>query len=348
MPIPGYLLYQGTSAIMVSIVIISILAGTDWLDGIMARREGPTVLGGLLDPIADKIFIAVIYLPLSERYVDDWERSVIPLWITIVIFCRDFLVTSLRTSLSLRNAPMRTSLIAKFKTAIQMFGAAYVISLWAMYRNDPDSPLPIIVMAAPALVPLALIIYRLIKGIKQGLRSSTMLLLMLLTTLCQYLFGHNWTSLGILMTLTALTLFSGFSYLTDAWSALKGNPGSIKETARAILDGLLVPIALLLTMGRYDTPGMSTLIILSVTLELASGGLANLLADQKITPQFRWVALKSSLQVLFCSSSFIIWKFNLTPGLHIGEACIVAVALVTVIFSGASFWKHRAVYLSHI
>jgi len=124
MPIPGWLLYQGAPYLFVCLAVIFVLGLTDWFDGIIARRQGPTVLGGLLDPIADKIFVAVIYLPLAERFVPEWGRAVIPIWMTCCIFVRDFLVTSLRTSLLLRDAPMRTSQLAKLKTAAQMLGVA--------------------------------------------------------------------------------------------------------------------------------------------------------------------------------------------------------------------------------
>ena len=97
MPIPGWLLYQGASYLYACVAAIFVIGITDWLDGIVARRQGPTVLGGLLDPIADKIFVAVIFLPLAERAVPEWGRAVIPMWMTCCIFVRDFLVTSLRT-----------------------------------------------------------------------------------------------------------------------------------------------------------------------------------------------------------------------------------------------------------
>ena len=32
----------------------------------LARKYGPTVLGGLLDPIADKVFIAFAYTPFAD------------------------------------------------------------------------------------------------------------------------------------------------------------------------------------------------------------------------------------------------------------------------------------------
>src|SRR4051812_9229072 len=43
----------------------SLVGATDFVDGWLARREGPTILGSLLDPVADKLFIAVLLIPLA-------------------------------------------------------------------------------------------------------------------------------------------------------------------------------------------------------------------------------------------------------------------------------------------
>ena len=52
---------------MWSALIAGTLIGcTDWVDGMLARKYGPTVLGGLLDPIADKVFIAFAYVPFAD------------------------------------------------------------------------------------------------------------------------------------------------------------------------------------------------------------------------------------------------------------------------------------------
>ncbi len=340
MPIPAYLLYQGTFELFAALIMIIFLGLTDWLDGIMARREGPSVLGGLLDPIADKIFIAAIFLPLTER-------GVIPVWMTACIFARDFILTTLRTSLSLRDAPMRTSTLAKFKTATQMIGIGYVL-LYLTHSNNPDSVWVWILIIAPIAFPLSLILYRLFKRVKQGPRSRTMAALMTLAVVIRYFLGPELAIYISMWVITAMTVVSGFSYLVDAWSALKGTPGSFKELLRFGLDGLLVPVSLVLLLGRYDTPGMSALLILIVTLELAVGGLGNLLGSQKITPRYRWMALKSLMQVCLASTALALWYFDIQTALPLGEACIVAAMAVTTIYAAAAFWHHRVVYLSAI
>jgi phosphatidylglycerophosphate synthase len=340
MPIPGYLLYCGSSKLVAVLVLTAILGLTDWIDGVMARREGASVLGGLLDPIADKIFIAVLYLPLAEH-------GIIPLWMAACIFSRDFLVTSLRTSLLLRDAPMRTSVLAKFKTAIQMFGVAYVI-IFMIFQDRPQFPWLWIICAFPIVFPLSVVLYRLFTGKKQGLRSVTMALLILLAVGLRYFLGHHTTIYVDLFIITAITVISGFSYLLDAWSALRGKPGNYKEAMRFGLEGILVPVLFVLLLGRFQVPGMSLAIILIVTLELAVGGLGNLLASQKIIPRFRWIALKSILQVLLSGTALAISLFQLDTGTHLGEACIALSLVITVFYSVFSFWRHRAVYLAAI
>ena len=54
--------------------IIFALAGfTDWFDGYLARKLGQTSrFGAFLDPVADKLMVAVILILLVEHYGDLW------------------------------------------------------------------------------------------------------------------------------------------------------------------------------------------------------------------------------------------------------------------------------------
>jgi cardiolipin synthase (CMP-forming) len=345
MPIPGWLLYQGSSHLFACLATILILGLTDWLDGIIARREGPTVLGGLLDPIADKIFIAVIYLPLTERFVPEWGRAVIPLWMTCCIFVRDFLVTSLRTSLLLREAPMRTSFLAKFKTASQMLGCGYVIMFYAATLARAPGWVTWAAVLVPLAVPLSVIVYRLARGQKQGQRSWIMALLMAAEAGLRLAFGPDWASWVTLLAITGVTVLSGLSYLSDAWAALRRAPRSFREAGRFALDGVLVPLAFLLLLGRCDGLGASAMIILSVTLELAAGGLSNLLASHRIAPRFRWIALKSVLQISMCGAALAASIPLFDAPAWAAHALIAGAAAVTLVFAVLSFARHRDQYL---
>jgi phosphatidylglycerophosphate synthase len=270
---------------------------------------------------------------------------VIPMWMTCCIFVRDFLVTSLRTSLLLRDAPMRTSQLAKFKTAAQMVGIGYIIFYYAVFLAKAPDWITWIAVGIPILAPLSLILYRLVRGKKQGRRSLTMAGLMAAEAAIRILLGPNWASWITLVGITAVTVISGVSYLSDAWTALKGKPRGFREIGRFTLDGVLVPLAFLMLLGRFDAFGASAMIILAVTLELAAGGVANLVASHKIAPRFRWIALKSSLQIALCCTAIAIDVLDLRAPAHAGQALIAAATGVTVVFALISFVKHRKLYM---
>jgi cardiolipin synthase (CMP-forming) len=339
MPIPGYLLYGGSSELFAALLMIIVLGLTDWLDGIMARREGPSVLGGLLDPIADKIFIAVIYLPLTDQ-------GAIPIVFTAFIFARDFIVTALRTSLSLRDAPMRTSKLAKYKTAIQMVGIGYVI-LYLSYENAPNAPMVWLFIVGPITFPVGLILYRLIKGQKQGQRSFTMMTLMIFAVGMKQFLGLHLAIMASLVIITAMTVISGFSYIVDAWSAFRGER-HLREIFHFILDGILVPVLFVLLLGAYDSRLMSVAVILVVTLELAVGGLGNLLASEKKTRTFGASSARSIAQTLLAAAALVLARLAGDTFLIAGQICIGSALAITVLYCAISFWRHRRSYLSAI
>ena len=343
MPIPGWLLYGSESQLLWALFVIIVLGLTDWLDGVMARKEGPSVLGGLLDPIADKIFIAVIYLPLTDR-------GIIPIWLTAAIFARDFVVTTLRTSLSLRNAPMRTATLAKYKTAMQMVGIGYVI-LYLAHKSHPDAFLVWFMILSPIAIPLSVIIKRFLKKEKQGPRSITMLLLMTFAFLIRVFLGPALATTIILYIIGVITVVSGFSYLIDAWSAMKGVSGSYKEVFRFLVEGVVVPVLYILLLGYYNTSLMSTAIILVITLELAVGGLGNLLASRKTVPRFRLVLIKSLTQAGLAAYALFLAvnaadSANASRSALAGEISIAVGFIITVVYVAGSFIQHRNVYLS--
>src|SRR5581483_5239584 len=89
-PIPCWLLYQGVHGQFAALVFATLLGCTDFVDGYLARKHGPTVLGGLMDPIADKVFIAITFLPAVDL---GW----CPPWLVAALFAREFVVTAARS-----------------------------------------------------------------------------------------------------------------------------------------------------------------------------------------------------------------------------------------------------------
>ena len=80
-PVFGILIATGADGW--AVLVLAVSGASDWLDGVLARRLGQvTRLGQLLDPAADRLFIAVTLVGLV------W-RGVVPLWLLVVILARE-------------------------------------------------------------------------------------------------------------------------------------------------------------------------------------------------------------------------------------------------------------------
>ena len=105
--------------------IIAILAGiTDWFDGYLARRyQCESDFGRLMDPLADKIFIAATFIMLSDY-------RIIPAWIVVIVLAREFMVTGLRLLAISEGIVISADQSGKIKTALQMFALLIAGAGW--------------------------------------------------------------------------------------------------------------------------------------------------------------------------------------------------------------------------
>lgn len=103
------------------------LAGfTDWLDGFLARRLNQTSkFGAFLDPVADKLIVAVALVLLVGRYASVWMT--IP---AAVIVCREITISALREWMAEvgQHTSVSVNYIGKCKTVIQIL--SIIILLW--------------------------------------------------------------------------------------------------------------------------------------------------------------------------------------------------------------------------
>lgn len=97
-------------------VFIAAMA-TDQLDGWLARRQGgSTVLGSLLDPVADKILVLAVLIVLVGE-------GVAPGWMVALIVAREFLVSGLRLAALERGVVLQARDLGKVKTWAQAVAA---------------------------------------------------------------------------------------------------------------------------------------------------------------------------------------------------------------------------------
>ena len=98
---------------------------TDFLDGLLARLyKEESKLGELLDPIADKILVAAaLVLLVMNGIIKNYEVIA-----AIIILTREILISGLREFLAKKAVHMPVSSLAKFKTFVQMFSIALLLT----------------------------------------------------------------------------------------------------------------------------------------------------------------------------------------------------------------------------
>ncbi len=138
-------------------VIFALGGLTDWLDGYLARRLGQTsAFGAFLDPVADKLLVAVALVLLVQHDPRPWLAVA-----AAVIIGREIVISGLREWMAElgKRAKVAVSRVAKVKTTAQM------LAIFLMLYRDPIGPLPTygvgiaLLYAAAALTLWSMFVY---------------------------------------------------------------------------------------------------------------------------------------------------------------------------------------------
>jgi len=111
-----YLPYQWSY--LVSAMVFGLAAATDWLDGYIARKyDQSTAFGAFLDPVADKLMVAVALVLIVGKHDSAWIA--VP---AVVIVGREIVISALREWMAElgKRASVAVSYIGKVKTTAQM------------------------------------------------------------------------------------------------------------------------------------------------------------------------------------------------------------------------------------
>lgn len=123
--VSGLLLWGGHPARWAALAIYIVAAITDFFDGYLARKwQQQSSLGRMLDPIADKVLVAVVLLVMCA---DDILLGG-HIWAAIIILSREVLVSGLREYLGELQVSVPVTKIAKWKTAVQLIAIGFLIA----------------------------------------------------------------------------------------------------------------------------------------------------------------------------------------------------------------------------
>jgi CDP-diacylglycerol--glycerol-3-phosphate 3-phosphatidyltransferase len=338
MPIMTWLLYEHpfddgeTAGWWWALAIGSVVACTDFVDGYLARKHGPTVLGGMLDPLADKVFVALLYLPIMHV-------GFVPAWAVGLLFVREFLVTSIRSAYEWRGLQLKTSYFGKVKTWVQMQGILTLMSVMLVSLHTVQ----MILIASAALPAMAVLYFWVAKrtfltGSALGVFFASILLLLFLIP------DNPQTSVDLAMYIVcAVTWMSGFDYLAGAIPTLRKAGGFHRADIVRVLAAIAIPasaaVALVAIRPQSGFPTFwdALPMLAIVAFELAVGGLDNLLSRHKATTP----PLQYSVRTLGASALLL-----LTLAIPAQTVALAWVAM-TISVSGVAweFWRGRKHYL---
>jgi len=112
-----------------ALILFILASATDYWDGYLARKYNhESVLGEILDPIADKILLVFLLFAISVL-IDSFAFSLI----STLIIAREFWVSALRDYNSRTGASKATSvtMLAKIKTTIQFIAIfSFLVSIY--------------------------------------------------------------------------------------------------------------------------------------------------------------------------------------------------------------------------
>ena len=124
-PLIAALLFFNEPALRwIAFILFAVACITDFFDGYIARRmDQVSALGRFLDPIADKLVVAAILMVMTAHgQIRGWV--VLP---ALIILCREILVSGLREYLAELKVRLPVSMLAKWKTTMQMIAMGFLI-----------------------------------------------------------------------------------------------------------------------------------------------------------------------------------------------------------------------------
>ena len=135
---------------LVAAAVFALAAITDWFDGYLARKLAQmTAFGAFLDPVADKLMVAVALVLLVEQH----DRMLFTL-AACVIVGREIVISALREWMAElgERTSVAVNFVGKIKTFMQMLAIGVLLAL------DPVSSNPWMLWLAYAMLYTAAIL----------------------------------------------------------------------------------------------------------------------------------------------------------------------------------------------
>jgi cardiolipin synthase (CMP-forming) len=321
MPMLCGLIYGDTAMQTWATVIGTLVGATDFIDGYLARKQGPTVLGGLMDPVADKVFISVCFVPFADRGYIPWQ-------LVCAVFLREYLVTALRSSFERRQRQLRSTYLSKVKTWVQMSSLALIMIMLLVKSHTVLMWMFVSMSILPAV--LGIVWYAVKRKHWVGAWLGTVL--HAIFALVFYFAGPQQTTLASVIVMVLLTWVSAFDYVSAAVAVVK--EPTLFDLSR-LLPAAALPLVGMFALTHGQAPAWAVITVFG--LEFAHGGLDNLLAHHDASAS--WSVWGGRLAV-------IIGALALTLVLPAHATLLGAIAAgVSLAGTAVTFYSRRRFYM---
>lgn len=141
-PLVPVLMFRESAVLrLVAFGVFTVAALSDLWDGYLARSRGETTdFGKVADPIADKLLLAVVLVPvwwLTTRHAGLGGLPLfggVPLWVVLVLLGRELLITGIRVFAARRGVVLAAAQVGKHKAFSQSLFLGSGI-MWVAYRT---------------------------------------------------------------------------------------------------------------------------------------------------------------------------------------------------------------------
>ncbi len=326
LPVPYYLIYGNDTQKFIALFLFTLLGFTDYIDGVLARKHGSTPLGALLDPIADKIFLAFTMIPM-------FELGILPIWMVGSILIREFVVTELRRISTTQNKELKVSFLAKIKTTMQMAGMGFIFFLYIMQ----DKTYLLYALIAGLVIICCIFAYNLIKNkkIHEKLKYALILIVLSLGILLIFDLKQSIFIYGFLITL--VTLASGFQYVYHMLDIIKQKNMADKITLAL---SILIPV-IVISITPYTPKYLMPLIILILVIEFSAQAI-DIWINKTLKKDISWI--KVSFIMPFLIAVFLI-SYLFTEIKFAIKIFIVSTLILVSIYTVIDVWWHRKAFI---
>jgi CDP-diacylglycerol--glycerol-3-phosphate 3-phosphatidyltransferase len=105
---------------VIALAVFLLASLTDWLDGFLARKRNQvTILGKLLDPLADKLLVLSAFLILLDQ-------DAIWVWVVVLMIGREMTINGLRAFLAAEQIILAASRLGKWKMTFQVIALSFL------------------------------------------------------------------------------------------------------------------------------------------------------------------------------------------------------------------------------